>query len=78
MLRGLEAGEAAGGEHGAVTSASLLVMWRQPFPYIDLRIDKAAAPLPALPALRALLDEYAPLADIFLQRAEAPDDAPVI
>lgn len=75
LLRGLEAGEAAGGEHGAVTSASLLVMWRQPFPYIDLRIDKAAAPLPAL---RALLDEYAPLADIFLQRAEAPDDAPVI
>ncbi|MBK1659652.1 DUF1028 domain-containing protein [Paracraurococcus ruber] len=74
LLRALEAGEAAGGEHGDVTSASLLVLWREAFPYVDLRVDKAAAPLPAL---RALWEEYAPLADGFVQRALAPDDAPV-
>jgi uncharacterized Ntn-hydrolase superfamily protein len=75
LLRGLEAGEAAGGEHGAVTSASLLVLWREAFPFIDLRIDKSEAPLPAL---RTLWEEYAPLADAFVQRALAPDDASVI
>ena len=75
LLLGLEAGEAAGGEHGAVTSASLLVVWREAFPHVDLRIDKHSAPLPAL---RALWAEYAPLADGFLQRALDPEDAPVI
>ncbi|MCO6418773.1 DUF1028 domain-containing protein [Siccirubricoccus sp. KC 17139] len=75
LLRALEAGEAAGGEHGEVTSASLLVMWRESFPYVDLRADKAAQPLAAL---RALWTEYAPLAEGFVARALAPDDAPVI
>ncbi len=74
LLRGLEAGEAAGGEHGDVTSASLLVVWREPFPYVDLRVDQAATPLPAL---RALWEAYAPLAAGFLQRATDPGDAPV-
>ncbi len=75
LLRGLETGEAAGGEHGAVTSAGLLVVWREAFPYVDLRVDKAAEPRAAL---RALWAEYAPLADGFLRRALAPEDAPVI
>jgi uncharacterized Ntn-hydrolase superfamily protein len=75
LLRGLDAGEAAGGEHGAVTSASLLVVWREAFPYVDLRVDKAMAPLAGL---RALWAEYAPLAEGFVQRALAPAAAPVI
>ncbi len=75
LMRGLEAGEAAGGEHGAVSSASLLVVWREVFPYVDLRVDKAAAPLPAL---RTLWEDYAPLADGFLQRALEPEGAPLI
>ncbi|MBL6077642.1 DUF1028 domain-containing protein [Belnapia sp. T18] len=75
LLRGLEAGEAAGGEHGAVSSASLMVVWREAFPYVDLRVDKAEAPLPAL---RALWEDYAPLADGFLARAREPEGAPVI
>lgn len=75
LLRGLEAGEAAGGEHGEVTSASLLVMAREAFPYVDLRVDKSDRPLPAL---RALWAEYAPLADGFVTRALAPEDAPVM
>lgn len=75
LLRGLEAGEAAGGEHGAVTSASLMVVWREAFPYVDLRIDLSPTPLPAL---RRLWEAYAPLADGFVRRALEPDDAPVI
>lgn len=75
LLRGLEAGEAAGGEHGAVTSASLLVAWREDFPFVDLRVDESAAPLAAL---RDLWVRYAPLAEGFLRRALDPDEAPVI
>jgi len=75
LLAGLEAGEAAGGEHGEVTSAALLVMHREAFPYVDLRIDHAPAPLAGL---RQLFIRYAPLAEGFLQRALCPDDAPVI
>lgn len=75
LLRGLEAGEAAGGEHGDVTSASLLVMAEYSFPYVDLRVDKSRTPLQDL---RGLWAEYAPLADGFVQRALDPDDAPII
>jgi uncharacterized Ntn-hydrolase superfamily protein len=75
LLRALEAGEAAGGEHGDVTSASLLVVHRECFPYVDLRIDYDPAPLPAL---RRLWERYAPLAEGFVQRALDPDDAPII
>ncbi|WP_137124378.1 DUF1028 domain-containing protein [Roseomonas sp. HF4] len=75
LLRALEAGEAAGGEHGDVTSACLLVVHRECFPYVDLRVDKDPHPLPAL---RRLWAEYAPLADGFVQRAIDPEDAPII
>ncbi|MBB5690980.1 DUF1028 domain-containing protein [Roseomonas alkaliterrae] len=75
LLRALEAGEAAGGEHGEVTSASLLVVHRECFPYVDLRVDKDPRPLAAL---RRLWEEYAPLADGFVRRALDPDDAPII
>jgi uncharacterized Ntn-hydrolase superfamily protein len=74
LLRGLEAGEAAGGEHGEVTSACLLVYGAASFPYVDLRVDKAALPLAAL---RALWLEYAPLAEAFRLRALEPDAAVV-
>jgi uncharacterized Ntn-hydrolase superfamily protein len=75
LVRALEAGEAAGGEHGEVTSASLVVVDREAFPYVDLRVDFDPAPLPAL---RALWERYAPLADGFVRRAVDPDDAPII
>lgn len=75
LLRALEAGEAAGGEHGDVTTACLLVVHRESFPYVDLRVDKDPRPLPAL---RRLWEEYAPLADGFVRRAVDPDDAPII
>jgi uncharacterized Ntn-hydrolase superfamily protein len=75
LLRGLEAGEAAGGEHGAVRSASLLVFGDHDFALVDLRVDGDAAPIPRL---RALWDEYAPLVDAYVVRVLNPDDAIVL
>jgi uncharacterized Ntn-hydrolase superfamily protein len=72
LLRGLEAGLAAGGEHGPVFSAGLLVVHRESFPLVDLRIDNGADPIPRL---RALWEEYLPWMDEFLIRAVEPDRA---
>lgn len=70
LLRGLEAGLAAGGEHGPVLSASLLVVHEQSFPLVDLRIDVGDAPIARL---RALWEAYAPMAEDFVRRAVAPE-----
>ena len=73
LLRALEAGEAAGGEHGEVRSAALLVMGVESFPLVDLRADWAPQ---AIPALRALWEEYRPKVDEYVVRALDPDAAP--
>lgn len=75
LVRALEAGEAAGGEHGPVTSASLLVFGDHDFALVDLRVDKSAQPIPAL---RGLWEEYAPLVEGYALRVLDPDSAPVL
>jgi uncharacterized Ntn-hydrolase superfamily protein len=60
LLAGLEAGLAAGGEIKPLRSAALLVVDRDPFPYTDLRVDWDETPLARL---RALCDEWRPMAD---------------
>lgn len=45
LVRALQAGEAAGGEHRPVMSASLLVVHEAPFPYVDLRVDPHDEPM---------------------------------
>lgn len=75
LLRGIEAGEAAGGEHGEVLSASLLVYGEQDFALVDLRVDGDAAPIARL---RALWEAYAPLAEAYVVRALDPDNAVVL
>lgn len=70
LLAALEAGDAAGGEERPLRSAALLVVHRHSFPYMDLRVDAAAAPIAAL---RALCEEYAPDADEYVARALDPD-----
>lgn len=74
LMRALEAGLAAGGEHLPVRSGHLLVAGEHGFPRVDLRVDWDEAPIAAL---RALWDRYAPMEDDFLRRALTPDDAPV-
>jgi uncharacterized Ntn-hydrolase superfamily protein len=72
LLSGLEAGLAAGGEHGPVFSAVLLVVHCESFPLVDLRVDNGADPVPRL---RALWEEYQPWMDEFVIRAVEPDRA---
>jgi uncharacterized Ntn-hydrolase superfamily protein len=72
LLRGVEAGLAAGGEPNPVRSAALLVVDRQEFPLVDLRIDDADGPIAAL---RGLWEKYIPWVDEFVIRAVDPDRA---
>lgn len=73
LMRAMEAGEAAGGEGKPVISAVLIVMEKEIFPLVDLRVDLAPE---AITALRALWDAYAPSVREFVTRAVDPDAAP--
>ena len=70
LLAALDAGHAAGGEEKPLVSAALLVVRTAPFPYVDLRVDAAAAPLTEL---RNLWTLYEPFADTVVGRALTPD-----
>jgi len=72
LLLALEAGEGAGGEHGAIRSAHLLVVEAESFPLVDLRIDWADAPLTAL---RSLWEQYRPELRDYVTRAVDPENA---
>jgi uncharacterized Ntn-hydrolase superfamily protein len=72
LLMALEAGLEAGGEHGPVRSAALLVVQQEEFPLVDLRVDAADCPIATL---RALWQEYQPWVDEFVVRAIDPDRA---
>jgi uncharacterized Ntn-hydrolase superfamily protein len=70
LIAALEAGDAAGGEPKPLVSACLIVVHRETFPYVDLRVDSDADPIRAL---RRLWDQYALAADLYVARAIAPD-----
>jgi uncharacterized Ntn-hydrolase superfamily protein len=72
LLHAIRAGEAAGGEFQPVVSAALLVVHRESFPYIDLRVDHNASPIEEL---ARLLSVYEPEADSYIARAIDPDQA---
>ncbi|HEX3978343.1 MAG TPA: DUF1028 domain-containing protein [Solirubrobacteraceae bacterium] len=73
LLAALDAGERAGGETGGekLRSAALLVVERESFPFVDLRIDDDPEPLRRL---GVLWETYRPLAEQFVARALTPDD----
>jgi len=71
LLQALEAGLVAGGEHGPVRSAHLLVVERESFPLVDLRVDWHDTPIAEL---RALWERYAPQSREYLSRALDPDN----
>lgn len=73
LMRAMEAGEAAGGEGRPVISSVLLVVEREVFPLVDLRVDDAPE---AISALRTLWDRYRPKVEEFVTRAVDPDAAP--
>jgi uncharacterized Ntn-hydrolase superfamily protein len=66
----IEAGEQAGSEFVPLVSAALLVSHEHAFPYVDLRVDSDPQPIARL---RALWQEYQPMADLYVTRAIDPD-----
>src|SRR6266540_5673153 len=72
LVDALAAGLAAGGEFRPVRSATLLVVYRESFPYVDLRVDDHGSPIEDLDRL---WDKYAPEADAYVVRAVDPDRA---
>ena len=70
LLRGLEAGLAAGGQHGGVHSAALQVRGEQVWPICDLRVDWDDTD--PIGRLRDLWTEYEPQADTYVARALDP------
>jgi uncharacterized Ntn-hydrolase superfamily protein len=71
LMHALEEGLAAGGENGPVRSAHLLVVERESFPLVDLRVDWHDEPIAEL---RALWNRYAPQTNEYLLRALDPDN----
>jgi uncharacterized Ntn-hydrolase superfamily protein len=73
LMRAIEAGQGAGGELKQLKSAALLVVHRETFPFVDLRVDLSPQPLVEL---RYLWELYEPSADTYVVRALEPDKAP--
>jgi uncharacterized Ntn-hydrolase superfamily protein len=73
LLRGLEAGLAAGGETGDERAAGLHVAQIYDWPVVDLRVDWHEEPIAEL---RKLWDLYAPQRRAYESRARAPSVAP--
>ncbi|MGA3401931.1 MAG: DUF1028 domain-containing protein [Acetobacteraceae bacterium] len=71
LMSALEEGLAAGGEHGPLRSAHLLVVDTESFPLVDLRVDWHDQPIGEL---RALWNRYAPEMGTFMLRALDPDN----
>src|SRR6185369_10958563 len=65
LVRAMEAGYAAGSELKQVKSAALLVVDKESFPYVDLRVDFDPRPLETL---RWLWESYEPSANIYVAR----------
>jgi len=69
LIDALLAGEAAGGELQPVTAAGLIVVNKEQFAYVNLRVDHHAQPIAELNRLWEL---YAPEADLYVVRAVDP------
>ena len=74
LLAALEAGLAAGGEEGPVRSAGLLVVDREAWPLVDLRVDWSEAD--PIAALAAIWRDWQLQMDDYVTRALDPASAP--
>jgi uncharacterized Ntn-hydrolase superfamily protein len=73
LVCAMEAGYAAGGEWKQVKSAALVVVDRESFPLVDLRVDFDPQ---ALVQLRWLWEIYEPSMKLYTDRAVNPDSVP--
>lgn len=74
LMRGLEAGRDAGGQHGGQNSAAILVYRDRDYPYFDLRVDVHDEPVGEL---RRVFDAYASAADYYWRRQADPTVPPL-
>jgi uncharacterized Ntn-hydrolase superfamily protein len=74
LLRGLEAGLAAGGEAGPVKSAGVLVVHELDWPLVELRQDWRDDDV--IPALRQAWEIFRPQMADYVTRALDPSAAP--
>jgi len=72
LVEALAAGEAAGGERVPVMSAALIVVDKESFPYVELRVDDHLTPIVELSRLRSL---YQTEADAYVTRTVDPEQA---
>lgn len=70
LLDGLDAGVAAGGETQQAMAAALLIVDRQAWPLVDLRVDFEPAPERSL---RRLWTAYEPVVERFVAQVLLPD-----
>jgi uncharacterized Ntn-hydrolase superfamily protein len=73
LILALETGLASGGEAGPIHSAGLKIADKLSWPYVDLRVDWSEQPIADL---RKAWEIYKPQADAYVQRAQAPGEAP--
>jgi uncharacterized Ntn-hydrolase superfamily protein len=73
LMRAIEAGQDAGGEWKQVKSAGLVVVHKESFPFVDLRVELSPRPLEEL---RYLWEIYQPSAELYVTRSVDPDSAP--
>ena len=69
LLRAIEAGRDAGGQHGGQRSAALLVHYREVFPWVDLRVDLHEEPVAEL---RRIFDLFQGVKEHYTLRAVDP------
>lgn len=74
LVRALEAGVAAGGEEGPVRSAGVLVVDREAWPPVDLRVDWSDGD--PIADLRAVWESWRPQMDDYVTRALDPASSP--
>lgn len=73
LLKAVEAGQAAGGDRRGRQSAAMKVVWTEDYPYIDLRVDDSADPVPELRRLWGLWQsEFMDIMDL-LPSKKRPD-----
>lgn len=73
LVKALQAGLAAGGEEDPVRSAGVLVVDKQSWPIVDLRVDWHDLPLSEL---ETIWQAYEPQIQAYLDRALSPQAAP--
>jgi uncharacterized Ntn-hydrolase superfamily protein len=74
LMRALEAGRDAGGQHGGQNSAAILVYADRRYPRLDLRVDVHDEPVGEL---RRVWDAYATAIDYYWQRQIDPTVQPL-